>query len=77
MTLASTTGGGSWFCRSQPEIGEAIGQAFNAMLSQYSLIIEAPPPPLPKTLEVSLESPGRTLSWRSRFSFSSSGRSNP
>lgn len=76
MTLASTTGGGAWFCRSQPEIGEAIAQAFSAATSQYSLVVELPQPPLPKTLDVVLESPGRTLSWRSRFSLNGPGRAN-
>jgi len=74
MTLASTTGGNAWFCRSQPEIGAAIGEAFSAIASQYSLVVEAPSEPLPKSLEVSLESPGRTLAWRSRFSFNKNGR---
>lgn len=76
MILASTTGGGAWFCRSQPEIGEAIAQAFSAIGSQYSLVVEPPSPPLPKTLDVVLESPGRTLSWRSRFSLNGPGRAN-
>jgi len=74
MTLASTTGGNAWFCRSQPEIGAAIGEAFSAIASQYSLVVEPPSEPLPKSLEVSLESPGRTLAWRSRFSFNKAAR---
>ena len=37
MTLAATTGGTSYFCRSQTEIPDAMGKAFEAITSQYSL----------------------------------------
>lgn len=69
MTLASATGGSAWFCRSQPEIGAAVTDAFRAVTSHYSLIVDLPAEPVPKSLEVILESPGRTLAWRSRFTF--------
>jgi len=68
MTLAATTGGESYFCRSQAEIAESIARAFEAVASQHSAVVEMPPPPLPRFLEITMESPGRTLSWRNRFS---------
>jgi hypothetical protein len=66
MTLAATTGGSSYFCRSQTEIPDAMGKAFEAIASQYSLTV-ALPRSLPKTVDVTMESPGHTLNWRSRF----------
>jgi hypothetical protein len=66
MTLAATTGGSSYFCRSQTEIPDAMGKAFEAITSQYSLTV-ALPKALPKVVDVTLGSPGHTLSWRSRF----------
>lgn len=67
MTLAATTGGSSYFCRSQTEIPDAMGKAFEAITSQYSLMV-ALPGDLPKTLDVTLESPeGLSLIWRGRF----------
>jgi hypothetical protein len=66
MTMAATTGGASHFCRSQSEISETIGRVFDAIASHYSLRV-----PLtsakPGFVDVILESPGRSLSWRSRF----------
>lgn len=76
MTLASTTGGNAWFCRSQPEIGAAVTDAFRAVTSHYSLIVEPPAEPAPKSLEVVLESPGRTLAWRSRFTLDGKARAD-
>lgn len=66
MTLAATTGGSSYFCRSQTEIPDAMGKAFEAITSQYSLTI-ALPKSLPKTVDITLGSPGHTLNWRGRF----------
>jgi hypothetical protein len=65
-TLAATTGGSSYFCRSQTEIPDAMGKAFAAITSQYSLTVPLPKA-LPKTVDVTLESPGHTLNWRGRF----------
>ncbi len=66
MSLAATTGGAAYFCRSQTEIPDAMRQAFAAITSQYSVTV-----PLPasasKSVDVNLESPGRTLNWRTRF----------
>ena len=42
MTLAATTGGSSYFCRSQTEIADAMGKAFEAITSQYSLTVALP-----------------------------------
>jgi hypothetical protein len=69
MTLAATTGGASYFCRSQTEISEAMGKAFEAIASLYSVEVRVPAG-APKVVDIILESPGRTLTWRSRFSLS-------
>ena len=66
MSLAATTGGSSYFCRSQTEIPDAMGKAFEAITSQYSLTV-ALPKALLRVVDVTLGSPGHTLSWRSRF----------
>jgi hypothetical protein len=66
MTLAATTGGSSYFCRSQAEIPDVMGKAFAAIASQYSLTIPLPRR-LPKTVDVTLESPGMSMTWRGRF----------
>ncbi len=42
MTLAATTGGSSYFCRSQAEIPDAMDKAFEAITSQYSLTVALP-----------------------------------
>jgi hypothetical protein len=70
MTLAATTGGSSYFCRSQTEISDAMGKAFEAITSQYSLTV-ALPKALPKVVDVTLGSPGHTLNWRGRFALKS------
>ncbi len=66
MTLSATTGGRSYFCRSQAEVAEAMDRAFAAIASQYSLTV-ALPEKLPKVVDVSVESAGRSLDWRGRF----------
>ena len=66
MTLAASTGGSSYFCRSQTEIPDVMGKAFAAIASQYSLTVPLPRS-LPKTVDVTLESSGLSLTWRSRF----------
>jgi hypothetical protein len=43
-----------------------MGKAFDAIASQYSLTV-ALPKGLPKTVDVTLGSPGHTLNWRGRF----------
>lgn len=66
MTLASTTGGATYFCRSQTEISDTIGKVFDTIGSHYSLRV-----PLPSNssgvVDIGLESPGRSLTWRNRF----------
>ena len=66
MTLAATTGGQSYFCRSQAEIAEAMEKAFAAITSQYSLTVALPENP-PKVVDVLVESADRSLNWRDRF----------
>jgi hypothetical protein len=67
MTLAATTGGASYFCRSQAEVADTIGKVFDSIRSHYSLRVPLEPGRR-GSMEVLLESPGRTLSWRKRFS---------
>ena len=67
MTLAATTGGASQFCRSQSEVGDAVSRAFDSITSQYSLTVPLREPP--KVLNVTVDSPGRALNWRTRFAF--------
>jgi hypothetical protein len=66
MTLAATTGGASYFCRSQAEISETIGRVFETIRSHYSVKV-----PLPASnsaaVDVEVASPGQTLNWRNRF----------
>ncbi len=67
MTLAATTGGASYFCRSQAEVADTIGRVFDAIGSHYSL--KAPLPAASSgLLKIGVESPGRTLRWRTSFS---------
>jgi Mg-chelatase subunit ChlD len=68
MRLAAATGGPSVFCRSRADIPGEIAAAFRAIVSHYSLEVEAPARP-PRILPVELESGGRTASYRSRFVF--------
>lgn len=66
MTLAATTGGASYFCRSQAEISETIGRVFETIRSHYSVKV-----PLPasnsEAVDVEVASSGQTLNWRKRF----------
>ncbi len=67
MTLAATTGGISYFCRSQSEVADTIGKVFDAIGSHYSL--RAPLPAASSgLLNIVLEGKGHTLRWRNRFS---------
>ena len=67
LTLAATTGGASYFCRSQAEVSSTIGRVFDAIVSHYSLRVPVPAGNS-RLVEVELESAGRSLSWRSRYS---------
>jgi hypothetical protein len=67
MTLSSATGGASYFCRSQSEISDAMASAFAAITSRYSLTVPLRGNP-GKTVDVVVDSPGRSLGWRTRFS---------
>ena len=67
MTLSSTTGGASYFCRSQSEVSDAMGKAFAAISSRYSLTVPLQGNP-GKAVDVIVESPGRSLGWRAKFS---------
>ena len=66
MTLAATTGGTTYFCRSQSEVSDAVSKAFDSITSQYSLTVPIPRKSR-KVVDVTVESPGRFLSWRPRF----------
>jgi hypothetical protein len=66
MTLASTTGGTSYFCRSQKEIPDAMRGMVNAIASHYSVDV-ALPDDRPSMLTLQVQSDGRTLRWRERF----------
>lgn len=66
MRLAATTGGMSFFCRSQTEIPDAMQKVFETIASHYSVGVRLPAS-APSTLEVTLESPGRSLDYRHRF----------
>jgi len=66
MQIATATGGASTICRSIPEISEAIPKMVRTMAALYSLTLELPRQ-LPKSVQVQLESPDRTLTYRTRF----------
>jgi hypothetical protein len=66
MRLAATTGGTSFFCRSQTEIPDAMQKIFDTIASHYSVRVRLPAS-APSSLEVTLESPGRSLNYRDRF----------
>lgn len=68
MRLAAAAGGTSVFCRSRADIPGEIAAAFRAIVSHYSLEVEAPARP-PRILPVELESGGRVAGYRSRFVF--------
>ncbi len=66
-TLAATTGGASYFCRTQAEISDTISRVFDAIGSHFSLRVPVEATG-PDVVNIGLESPGRTLSWRARAS---------
>ncbi|MCC7175932.1 MAG: hypothetical protein IT159_12115 [Bryobacterales bacterium] len=66
MRLAAATGGTSAFCRSQIEIPEAIAAAFETISSHYSIEVSLPEA-APRSVEITLSSPGRSLTHRNRF----------
>jgi hypothetical protein len=70
MTLAATTGGTSYFCRSQKEIPDAMRNMMDAIVSHYSVDV-ALPEQRPSVLTVQMQSDGRALRWRERFVLSS------
>jgi hypothetical protein len=65
-TLAATTGGASYFCRTQGEVPDTIAKVFDTIVSHYSLKIPSPANDS-KTVDVILDCPGHTLNWRNRF----------
>jgi len=67
MRLASATGGTSIFCHSQTEIPDAIARALDRIASHYSIEVSLPED-TPEAVDISLESPGRSLNYRGRFS---------
>ncbi len=67
MTLAATTGGASYFCRSQKDIPDLMDAALRTIASHYSVDVALPPEAKSSVLTLQLESPGRTLRWRDRF----------
>lgn len=66
IQLARTTGGSSIFCRSRPEIPEAIARIFHEIVSHYAVTLEVPDQP-PKILQVEIESEGTPLNYRRSF----------
>lgn len=66
MTLAATSGGGSYFCRSQTEVSDTIDKVFEAISSHHSVHAELPGSIKPGLHDIVLESPGRSLTWRNR-----------
>lgn len=66
MRLASATGGTSVFCRSLAEIPQAISRTIDAISSHYSIQVLLPVG-APRSVDISLTSPGRSLNYRSRF----------
>jgi hypothetical protein len=66
MTLASTTGGTSYFCRSQKEIPDAMNSMMEVIASHYSVDVTLPEK-RPSLLTVQVQSNGRSLRWRERF----------
>ncbi len=67
MRLAAATGGESYFCRSQTEIPDAIGKAFDRISAHYSIEVLVPQG-ASRQLDITLESPGRSLNYRRHFS---------
>ncbi len=66
LQLAATTGGVGLFCRSNTEIQTSIEKIAGMIASHYSVDLELAGRPA-KSIQVSLESAGRSLSYRSRF----------
>lgn len=66
MSLAAATGGMSFFCRSQTEVPDAMQKLFSRITSHYSVGVLLPER-TPPALEIMLQSPGRSLDYRSRF----------
>jgi hypothetical protein len=66
MSLAATTGGAAYFCRSQGEVADAVRDAVDRIASHYSLRVPVPPE-APRRVDVTVDSPGLSLSWRNRF----------
>jgi hypothetical protein len=66
MRLAEASGGASFFCRSQQEIPDAVQRVLQTIASHYSVEILLPER-TPSSFAVSLENPGQSLSFRSRF----------
>ena len=64
--LAEASGGASFFCRSQREIPDAVQRALRTIASHYSVELLLPER-TPSSFAVSLESPGQSLNFRSRF----------
>ena len=67
MRLATATGGATTFCRSQSEIPDAIARTLETIITHHSVEVLLPEN-TPRELGLTLESEGRTLSYRSRFS---------
>jgi hypothetical protein len=66
LQLATTTGGTAAFCRSSAEIAPAVSEAISQIVSQYRVHVQLPAK-APKSVNVTLSSGDRALSYRTRF----------
>jgi hypothetical protein len=66
LQLANSTGGAAVFCRSSSEIPGAISGIVSQIVGQYRVDVQLPPK-APKSLNVSVSSGDRFLSYRTRF----------
>jgi hypothetical protein len=66
LQLATSTGGAASFCRSSADIPSAIAGAVSQIVAQYRVDVQLPPK-APKSVNVSLSSGDRALTYRTRF----------
>lgn len=66
LQVANGTGGAAYFCRSNAEIGDAIGQALAAIYGQYRVHVQLPAKPR-KPVVIHLQSGNRQLNYRKSF----------
>jgi hypothetical protein len=66
LQLATSTGGAASFCRSSADIPSAIAGTVSQIVAQYRVDVQLPPK-APKSVNVSLSSGDRALTYRTRF----------